>query len=340
MLYGVLKTGTAVPNDDGIMIPAPMVCTQDKPGRKLVLLPACDSAAAVGPHAADADVMIADAAAAQDAAPPGAPLGTGLGVCAREWGVRALLATAMPQDEAVRRARNLENNWFNPAWRNKRLGAASLYAGGGGSSSSGSSSDDELSTPSLGQQQQQEGADSGREAAAGADSGPEQQQEEQEQQLLKPWLAALEAAQAQDPALGSFLQAVAQQYDQGLLLPGRDGLSLIVEDNSGTALPHPLDMKAKEAEARAVSLLMCIDALEPGTKQQQQQQSRPQEQRQWQQGGGRGPSKGRGSGGGGGQQQQWRQQRPGQFQQQRGGGGGRGQQQQWQQQRGERSVAR
>lgn len=303
-LYGVLKTGEAVQNDDGITIPAYMVCTQDKPGRKVVVLPACDSATGVRRLAADADVMFADAAAAQDAA-AGAPLGAALGACAREWGVRTLITTGMPQGEELRREANLANNWFNPVWRAQRMGNAGPQIG------SRSDSEDEESDASDQQQQQD---------LQGGNSSSEQQQGQEGQQ---PWVRALETAQA-DARSASFLQAVSQEYS-GMLVPGRDCLSLIVEENSGKSDPEPLDMKAKEVEARATSLVMCVDALDPANKQLQPQQRQ-------QGGGGGGGYKGRSGGG----QQRRPQQGRGQYQQRQGGGQ---RQQQWQQ-RGERSMAR
>jgi hypothetical protein len=93
-LYKNLKNGETVQNDQGISIPAPMVCSEDKPGRSVVLLPACNSADNIGPHALNADIMVAAAGAA--AAYGGGQIGAGLGMCAQQWGVRNLLVTAMP----------------------------------------------------------------------------------------------------------------------------------------------------------------------------------------------------------------------------------------------------
>lgn len=271
------KTGEPVPNDDGILIPAYMVCTQDKPGRKMVLLPECTSAASLGPHAAHADVMFAAAGAARDAA-PAAPLGAAVGRCAREWGVRALVTTGMPQSEESMRSYNMENNGFNPAWRMRR--ARSVLSSSSPSSSRADSEDDEEVT-SISQQGEQ-------------GAGDQQQQQQPWEQVMSPG----------DPELAAFLQAVAQEYDCGLLVPGRDSMSLVVEDNSGNAPPPPLDMKAKEEEARSTSLVMCADALlavhahppkrqEGGSHQRQQGGGR----------GGRGGGRGRGGQGRGGYQQ-------------------------------------
>jgi len=295
-LYGVAKTGVSVPNDDGIVIPASMLCTQDKPGRKMVLLPACDSAAALAPYAAEADVMLAHSAAAAGVA-AGAPLGAAVGRYAREWGVRALVTTAMPQSVEAQRSYNLEHNAFNPAWRNRRLGKGS---------SSACDSDDESSSA---QHQQQQDVSAGAEANK------------------QPWEQQLSV---QDPDTAAFLQAVAQEYDGGLLLPGRDFLSLIVEENSGKAAPPPLDMQEKHDEARA-STLTVADVAEGGGGRQQYQQQQQHRRQPQQQGRPRGSSQGRQQGG-------WQQQRPGQQHQQRSSGYQQSRQS-WQQPR-ERSVAR
>eukprot|EP00775_Hariotina_reticulata_P008228 gene8228-8418_t len=63
----------------------------DKPGRKVVLLPACRSADNLARHAKDADVMFGNAAAAVVGEQQ---LGLGLGQCAQSWGVRNLVDNA------------------------------------------------------------------------------------------------------------------------------------------------------------------------------------------------------------------------------------------------------
>ncbi|WIA10603.1 hypothetical protein OEZ85_010786 [Tetradesmus obliquus] len=191
-LYKNLKNGETVQNDQGVAIPAPMVCSEDKPGRSVVLLPACNSADNIGPHAVRADIMIAAAGAA--AAYDGGQIGAGLGMCAQQWGVRNLLVTAMP--------------------------------------SSGSSSSSNNSSSTTRRQ---------RSSSSSSEDGSQVKQQQEQSHLL-------------DPAAAAALAAVAQQYTRGVVIPARDDMSIILEENLGELDPPPVDLEAVVAVARTTCL--------------------------------------------------------------------------------------
>ncbi len=101
--YADLKNGQSAMNDGGVTVPAGMVVSPDKPGRKLVLLPSCVAADHLGPHAAGADVLAAHAAAASAGGSSGSSRpGVGLGRCAQAWGVRYLVLAGLPTDSEER----------------------------------------------------------------------------------------------------------------------------------------------------------------------------------------------------------------------------------------------
>ncbi|WIA30643.1 hypothetical protein OEZ86_000718 [Tetradesmus obliquus] len=195
-LYKNLKNGETVQNDQGVAIPAPMVCSEDKPGRSVVLLPACNSADNIGPHAVRADIMIAAAGAA--AAYDGGQIGAGLGMCAQQWGVRNLLVTAMPSSGS---SSSSSNNSSSTTRRQRS------------SSSSSSSSED----------------------------GSQEKKQQEQSHLL-------------DPAAAAALAAVAQQYTRGVVIPARDDMSIILEENLGELDPPPVDLEAVVAVARTTCL--------------------------------------------------------------------------------------
>jgi hypothetical protein len=199
-LYKNLKNGETVQNDNGIAIPAAMVCSEDKPGRSVVLLPACNSADNIGPHAVNADIMVAAAGAA--AAYGGGQIGAGLGMCAQQWGVRNLLVTAMPSSNSSSSSASSACS----ASRQRR-------------SSSSSSSDD--------------------------GSQNEQQQQQQQQQQQRDSL---------DPAAAAALSVIAEQYTRGTVIPARDDMSMILEENLGELDPPPIDLEAIVSLARTTCL--------------------------------------------------------------------------------------
>jgi hypothetical protein len=166
-----------------------MVCTEDKPGRTVVLLPACNSADNIGPHAVNADVMIAAAGAA--AAYSGGHIGAGLGKCAQQWRVRNLLVTAMPIS-------------VSPA---------------GGS----------IVRRRL------------RSSSSSSEEGSEEEQQQQEPQPL-------------DPAAAAALNVISEQYTRGTVIPARDDMSLILEENLGELDPPEIYLEEIAATARATCL--------------------------------------------------------------------------------------
>jgi hypothetical protein len=168
-----------------------MVCTEDKPGRTVVLLPACNSADNIRPHAVNADVMVAAAGAA--AAYSGGQIGAGLGRCAQQWRVRNLLVTAMPISE--------------------RPAGGSIVRGRLRSSSS-------------------------------SEEGSQEEQQQQQQQEPQPL----------DPAAAAALSVISEQYTRGTVIPARDDLSLILEENLGELDPPEIDLEEVAAAARATCL--------------------------------------------------------------------------------------
>jgi hypothetical protein len=187
-LYKNLKNGETVQNDQGVDIPAPMVCTEDKPGRTVVLLPACNSADNIGPHAVNADIMIAAASAV--AAYSGGKIGAGLGKCAQQWWVRNLLVTAMPVSVSP----------VGGSIVRRRLRSSSS-----------------------------------------SDEGSEEEQQQQEPQPL-------------DPAAAAALSVISEQYTRGTVIPARDDMSLILEENLGELDPPEIDLEEIAATARATCL--------------------------------------------------------------------------------------
>jgi uncharacterized membrane protein YgcG len=215
------------------------VCTQDKPGRKVVLLPACDSPGSLGRWAADADVMFAQTAAAQgrEQQQEQQELGAGVARCAQEWGVRTLVLTGLPHDTASDDGRIYSplTSWRQRLKEKRKTSSSSSDSGSSPlASSSGADEDDAGGAPADAEQQQE----------------PVQQQQQQQQQQ-----------EAVGPAIAQVLQAVQARFTTGSVMLGCDSMSLMVQEHSGTADPPPLDVRAEEEWQRETSLVMCADAL-------------------------------------------------------------------------------
>lgn len=219
--YKAIKNGEAVQNAAGVTVPAGLLCSPDKPGRKIVLLPACSNAQTIAPYAAGADVLYGNAAAAASSSISGVgssgdlsnsgsapqqqqqqPAGPELGRFAERCGVRTLVITGLPGEADV----SSSNKWRAVGTTNNRPRGSS-----GDSSSSSNLSD-------------------GNQAEVAAP-----------QQRL-------------DPAVAAVLGVVSQQYTSGYVIPARDDFSLIVEENMGVLPSPPVDVAEKVAIARATTL--------------------------------------------------------------------------------------